>query len=412
MPSLLSYNIAKSNIDLSFATHKVIEGRNKIHPYPAMLHPKLVDFLLDTYAEQGDVVLDPFCGSGVTLLQSGTRDYESVGFDINPTALLIAKVKTAQYDIPTLERDFQTLQKDILDNQNNTDIPEIHNIHYWYSGEVIKKLGTIRYILKNNRSVYKDFFVVCFAYVCRKQSLTRNSEFKRYRMQKEKVHLFQDTVFETYFNHLQTTIQEFAYSQRVKKQPSVLLKNSENTIPQAVKYDLIITSPPYGDSITTVAYGQYCSFGAEWIQGLNEFDNVPYKVDKESLGKKGDVNNEIYHHKILKNALSQIEKQCPKRAKDVLYFYNGYYNAIRNLVKNLNQQGKVCFVVGNRTVKGVEVPMYQITASFFEELGLKLQGIYSRNIVNKVMPLQNSPTNRIGKKSTTMLNEYIIVLKK
>lgn len=411
MPSLTSYNIKEHNTDLSFATHKVLEGRNKIHPYPAMLHPKLVDFLLDRYAQPGDVVLDPFCGSGVTLLESGVRGYESVGFDINPVALLIAKVKTLNYDIELLQQDFQKLKKDILDSQV-IDVPEIHNIHYWYSREVIENFGRIRHALKNNHYRYSDFFIVCFAYVCRKQSFTRNGEFKRYRMQKEKIQSFQDTNIETYFNHIQKNIQEFIHSQQVKEKPKIILRNSEDKIPKNIKYDVIVTSPPYGDSITTVAYGQYCSFGAEWIQGLNVFGDVLYKVDRESLGKKGYVNSEIYNYGILKNVLSQIEKRCSKRAKDVLYFYNGYYNALRNLVDNLNEKGRVCFVVGNRTVKGVEIPMYQITTSFFEGLGLKLQGIYSRDIVNKVMPLQNSPTNQTGKRSTTMLNEYIIILKK
>ena len=411
MPSLMSYNIKEHSIDLSFATHKVLEGRNKIHPYPAMLHPKLVDFLLDKYAQPGDVVLDPFCGSGVTLLESGVRGYESVGFDINPVALLIAKVKTLNYDIELLQQDFQKLKKDILDNPI-IDVPEIHNIHYWYSQEVIENFGRIRYVLKSNHYRYSDFFITCFAYVCRKQSFTRNSEFKRYRIQKEKIQSFQDTNIETYFNHIQKNIQEFTHSQQVKEKPKIILRNSENKIPQNIKYDVIITSPPYGDSITTVAYGQYCSFGAEWIQGLNVFGDVSYKVDRESLGKKGDVNRAIYDYNILKDVLLQIEKRCSKRARDVLYFYNGYYNALRNLVDNLNEKGRVCFVVGNRTVKGVEIPMYQITTSFFEGLGLKLQGIYSRDIVNKVMPLQNSPTNQIGKRSTTMLSEYIIVLKK
>ena len=56
--------------ELSFAGEKLTRGRHKIHPYPAMLHPLLVDYLIKEYAKEGDVVFDPFCGSGSTCLAS------------------------------------------------------------------------------------------------------------------------------------------------------------------------------------------------------------------------------------------------------------------------------------------------------------------------------------------------------
>ena len=80
--------------DLTFAGERLTRGRHRIHPYPAMLHPLLVDYLLEKYAKNNDLVLDPFCGSGVTLLQSSFKGYESIGFDINPLALQIARTKT------------------------------------------------------------------------------------------------------------------------------------------------------------------------------------------------------------------------------------------------------------------------------------------------------------------------------
>jgi len=90
--------------ELSFAGEKLTRGRHKIHPYPAMLHPLLVDFLIKKYVEKDDVVFDPFCGSGVTLLQASVNGHKSIGFDINPLALLIAKVKTQKYDVKDLKR--------------------------------------------------------------------------------------------------------------------------------------------------------------------------------------------------------------------------------------------------------------------------------------------------------------------
>lgn len=397
--------------ELSFAGEPLTRGRHKIHPYPAMLHPLLVDFLIKEFANKDDVIFDPFCGSGVTLLQAGINNHEAFGFDINPLALLIAKVKTTKYKIDDLKTDFEKLKKD-LEKNKKLDIPEINNIDYWYSGEVKNDLGNIRYVLKNNEYKYKDFFIICFAFVCRNQSYTRNGEFKRYRIKQEKIKGTENIVFEKYINHIKSMIDIIQKSENPTKKINPILSNSENKIDPKLKYDLVITSPPYGDSRTTVAYGEYSSFGIEWTEDINIFGKVNYKVDKESVGKKGEINQEIYKNEILVKTIEKIKSVDEKRSDDVLYFFNGYYNILRNVVNNLNKNGRICFVVGNRTVKGEQIQMDQITASFFEQLGLKFENIFVRDILNKVMPSKNSPTNKVGATIQTMTNEFIVIFTK
>jgi site-specific DNA-methyltransferase (cytosine-N4-specific) len=397
--------------ELSFAGEKLTRGRHKIHPYPAMLHPLLVDYLIKKYARNDDTIFDPFCGSGVTLLQASASGYKSVGFDINPLALLIAKVKTGKYDIKKLKTEFLDFKKSVL-SAKKADIPEIKNIDYWYSKDVIQDLGRVRTVLKNKKYKYKDFFVINFAYICRKQSLTRNGEFKRYRVKADKIDGFENKVFEKLFEHIEAMIDVISKSDIPKKESYPKLANSEVSIPPDIKYDLVITSPPYGDSRTTVAYGEFSSFGSEWTDDLNTYGGNDYKVDKESVGKIGKLNDELQKHKVLLDTLKKIEKIDKKRADEVMYFFNGYYNVVRNVVNNLNKKGRVCFVVGNRRVKGYQIPMDQITASFLESLGLKFEDIFIRDILNKVMPSQNSPSNKVGVKLQTMVNEYIVVFQK
>lgn len=396
---------------LSFEGERLIRGRHKIHPYPAMLHPLLVDSLIDKYANKNDIIFDPFCGSGVTLLQSSMKGYSSVGFDINPLALLISKTKTKKYNGKKLKNEFICLEKELIKNKK-TDIPHIKNIDYWYTKEVIKDLGKIRYVLLNNNYEYRDFFTTAFAFICRNQSLTRNCEFKRYRIKAEKIESNKNQVFEKFLEHIRETIEIFVANDFPIKNSRPLLANSENVINKKLKYNLVITSPPYGDSRTTVAYGEYSSFGLEWIKSLNPFGDIQYKIDKEGLGRINLLNNRIRKHKILIDILEKIESIDQKRANEVLYFFNGYFNVIENVVNNLKNKGTVCFVVGNRTVKGYQIPMDQITASFLESFGLKFEGIFVRDISNKIMPSQNSPSNQAGQKGNTMKNEYIVIFKK
>jgi len=149
---------------LSFSGEKLMRGRHRIHPYPAMLHPLLVNYLIQKYAKNNNVIFDPFCGSGVTLVQSAVNGYSSIGFDINPLALLIAKVKISKYNIKRLKEEFKDLKKSILKSKK-VDTPTIKNIDYWYTKDVIKDLGRIRAILKNKKYKYQNFFVISFAYI-------------------------------------------------------------------------------------------------------------------------------------------------------------------------------------------------------------------------------------------------------
>ena len=74
--------------------------------------------------------------------------------------------------------------------------------------------------------------------------------------------------------------------------------------------------------------------------------------------------------------------------------------------------GIVCYVVGNRTVKGVNIPLDYFTAEAFTNLGFSHIDKIVRAIPSKRMPSKNSPTNEQGKVVTTMNNEYLVILEK
>lgn len=396
---------------LSFEWERLMRDRHKFHSYPAMLHPLLVDYLIDRYADEGDVIFDPFCGSGVTLFQASVSGHKSYGFDINPLALLIAQTKTTDFNPTLLEEEYWLLRK-YIETTNKSDIPDIKNIDYWYTAPVQKDLGKIRYSLKNTGLEYKNLFILLFAHICRDQSLTRNSEFKRYRVASEKIDTLENRVFEKFFQKIEEAIHLVKTTPKPTAKASPILGNSETDIPPDITYDIVITSPPYWDSRTTVAYGEYSSFWIEWTQDLNPYGIVSYKVDKEAIGKKRDINTEILNCDILSEIVGSISLIDKNRWDDVLHFFNWYFNVIRNVIKNLNEKGTACFVVGNRTVKWLQIPMDQITACFLEIFGLKIEGIYVRDIHSKIMPSKNSPSNKAGETKSTMLHEYIVVAKK
>ncbi len=402
------------NQKLSFKGERLRRGRHRIHSYPAMLHPLLVDCLIDRYTKENDVIFDPFCGSGVTLLQAALKGRHSIGFDINPLALTIARAKTKCYDKELLWLEYKDIKAKILtnaDDEHKMEIPAIRNIDYWYKDEVMRDLGRVRYILKHGNYQYIDFFLALFAFICRDQSLTRKGEFKRYRVKQADVDKTQNKVFSTFRSHARAMINVFTNETGPRASSQPIYTNSEDTFPEHLEYDIVISSPPYGDSRTTVAYGQFSSFGLDWISGIGEAKNET-NIDSAGLGRRGELNADLQHFGILSELVDSIRHIDNKRAKDVLHFFNGYYKVLKNVVGHLRDDGKVCLVVGNRRVKGIQVPLDQITASFLESMGMRFEVIFARNIHNKIMPARNSPTNTRGITSETMSKEFIVVFNK
>jgi len=186
--------------------------------------------------------------------------------------------------------------------------------------------------------------------------------------------------------------------------------NTVNGIPEKIlppdSVDLIVTSPPYGDSRTTVAYGQFSRLANQWI-GYEDAS----KLDNELMGGRA-AGSYAFDIELLNIAIEEIAQKDKKRVRDVISFYNDYIRSIDNVSKVIKKGGYACYVVGNRRVKGVTLQTDEITKAMFEKNGFEHVETVIRNIPNKRMPSKNSPTNIAGKLETTMNNEYIVVMRK
>jgi hypothetical protein len=80
---------------------------HRLHPYLGKFIPQLVEVLLDRYFEPGQRVLDPFAGSGTTLVQALESGLDATGVEIAAFNCLLARVKTARYNPFVLERELR-----------------------------------------------------------------------------------------------------------------------------------------------------------------------------------------------------------------------------------------------------------------------------------------------------------------
>src|SRR3972149_11573337 len=77
---------------------------HRLHPYLGKFIPQLVEIFLRKFFKPGQTVLDPFVGSGTTLVQANELGVNAVGYDISAFNVLLARVKTNRYDLKKARR--------------------------------------------------------------------------------------------------------------------------------------------------------------------------------------------------------------------------------------------------------------------------------------------------------------------
>jgi len=388
------------------------------HTYPAMFIPHVARRLLLTYSKKGDTVCDIFCGSGTALIESRLLGRNAYGVDLNPLAIFLAKTKTTPIDPKILNEEYPNLLKKIGEIKNSQiKKPVFNNLDFWFKKKVIVELAKIKKTIQEIpiKNV-KNFFMVAFSETVRKVSNTKNGEFKLVRIKGEKLENHSPDVLNVFKKRAELNIKGMgSYYCDVDKKTWTKIVYGDSSKDNGIKdesVDFIITSPPYGDSRTTVAYGQFSRLSSQWIDMFKD-PNEASGVDNELLGGKPtiDLKNSLMSN-YLKDSLEKINAKDPKRAKDVLSFYIGLNNCLKKAHQILKPNKYFCLVIGNRLVKQVRIPTDFIIAELAEHIGFNCENIVVRNIPGKRMPLKNSPTNITGELEETMTRESIVVLRK
>lgn len=452
-----------------FKENDVREYTHGLHNYPAMMVCPISRNIIRIINSISSVnsIFDPFMGSGTVLVEGMLSNIKNIyGTDINPLALFLSMVKTTRIDVDMLHQEAQQLYSRIekqysqymeqvenvdeimchlynldladkkgwgadapqyllkykTDHNLDIEIPAFKNIGYWFKPRVILLLSLIKKeINKITDKQIKDFIYVAFSETIRFVSNKRNGEFKMFRIPSSKIASFKPNVIKEFTAILNRNIEKIGSFEElcndidchsavnIYKNNAISLENiPDNTM------DLIVTSPPYGDSRTTVAYGEYSRLSLQWLDLYDLSEKEIFNIDKTLMGGnkyKSGFENTI-PSETLRKSLDVIENLDLERAGDVYSFYLDLSKAIKAIAKKTKAGGYQFWVVGNRTVKGETLQTDKIISEISSIYGLEHIYTVDRNIVNKVMPSQNSPTNKSGVKSSTMTNEHIVILRK
>ncbi len=411
---------------------------NAFHKYPAMLVPKVVEELLKEYSTPNGIFFDPFCGTARSLVAAMIQGMKCFGIDINPLAVLISNVK-----LFTINPDYLKMKLAVILHQfdecacfsaDPVRIPSFYNRAYWFSErsslEIALLIEAINLVFQQNCRA-KDFFYVCLSETIRDVSWTRKSEFKLYRIDHNKMQTYSPDTISLFATKTRRNIEGMSAFKAVLQNLAIkfsILKgdareittNSKliRAIPKEV--NLIITSPPYGDSRTTVDYGNFSRLSLQWLQtDFNFAKRWGFSNNEDIVGINRDcLGGKVADHLIdlpsptLKNILERIKIYDPKRSEVVQAFYSDFYLCYKGLSHVLSKCGHLCFVVANRTVKGIEIPMNKIIAELGNSLGFKHVRSISRRIIGKKLPRRINTNSHNLTHINTMLQEHIEIFKK
>ena len=133
------------DLDLSWSERELPERErtkhvHRLHPYLGKFIPQLVEELFRRHVPAGGRVLDPFAGSGTTLVQALESGLDSTGLDVAAFNCLLMRVKTRHYDLFALEHDL----RDALRRFEAGAAPASGEAHEWFAPQAWAELCAFR----------------------------------------------------------------------------------------------------------------------------------------------------------------------------------------------------------------------------------------------------------------------------
>ena len=149
---------------------------HRLHPYLGKYVPQLVEIFLRKFNPQ--VVCDPFCGSGTTLVEANSQSIDSIGCDVSEFNCLITRVKTARYNVRKLDKEIKEILARTTVNlsQNSSTITERIQkedssfLNKWFHPKALGQLLTFRELIQDYE--YQDVLKIILSRAARSARLT------------------------------------------------------------------------------------------------------------------------------------------------------------------------------------------------------------------------------------------------
>lgn len=395
----------------------------RLHPYPAMVADSFAIELAQTYVPTGARILDPFCGSG-RLLVAASHASHRTGFDVNPLAWLLTKAKLGAPSPQRVQNVIEGLE-DCRSIRTCSEIdPKLNGGVDWFSSRSANDLEKIVRYLNTLNLPEAELLLVAAALsaTVRQVSFARQGAWKLHRIGADLRSSFNADAFELFQRRLHYCVDSLSSRDPIEGTNDIRIVKAQNALRQPVAaevglFDVVLTSPPYGDSRTTVQYGAasaLCLSIVSRLHGLEELSVRGAVIDSECLG--GPASQKLDAKPLDLEPYWRSSEANLKRS--VERFVLDYNEAMVGIANALRPDGTVIFVVGNRSVGGARFALDQLTIDQAARVGLELYDRRVRKFETKRVPRS---VNRFGRstdgnrraagKTETMAEEVVLVMR-
>lgn len=385
--------------ETSYLTHSY-------HRYPAKFIPQLAARVIKENSQAGDLVCDPFMGSGTTLVEAIVNGRKAYGTDINPVAVLIAKAKTTPIEPAKLQHEVDgvfsylkaALQKDkgqalLTDTSFDYAIPKHDRIDYWFPEKQKRELALILASIRKVKDPAIQTFLLCsFSNILKGCSIWMMKSVKPTRDWHKKPALpYQSFILQTK-RMMKKNLEFWEVLGGQKVNCTVDNNDARKLLIKDDSTTLIVTSPPY---VTSYEYADLHQLTAIWLEYASDLKEFRNKFIGSIQKEDGDL--ELYSN-LAKETVEKLRTKDKKEAIGAERYFFEMQECFEEMYRVLKPKGRAAIVIGDTDLKKVEIKNAEIFIQTMEKIGFKTHNIIKRPIPSKILPLtRDEKTGKFAK---------------
>lgn len=382
-----------------------------LHKYPAKFFPELPRWIIERYSQEGDLILDPFCGSATANVEAMLLNRRSVGVDIDPFSRFVARVKTLTLPEGELCRAYQTL-RDAVENYDDkkylNGIPDFPYRENWFKPYILKELAYIKASIEelDSNQKIKDFFLVCFSSIIRAVSEADNNCTRTVVRKKLGKVVSRGDALSRFLKRIDTHTQNMIDFSNTHPRVSAIIPNDADARDLSRyddnSFDLALTSPPY---LNAVDYPRTHQLELYWLGLANGSlrDLKAQHVGTEVVSSQDYTKLHKTGCDLADKTIAKIYKKDKRRAFIATKYINDMRDNLKEVYRVIKPNASYVIVVGSNLVRGIEFETWRYLEAIAPEIGYKVECHFVSAIINHFI--------RVPRKER-INDDHILVLKK
>ncbi len=415
--------------DLSFqAPARLAHPLYALHPFAARFPHGLPGYFIEALTVPGDTVLDPMCGSGITLLEGWAAGRSVVGVDLDPLARRQAKARTTALNPLQIGdagkatvRQAEDLMAGLGPHRDPLeaikaamDLPTREFLDYWFFPETQRDLACLTLAIREEPDEdLRNLLEVIFSSTI----VTKSGGVSRARdLAHTRPHRVSDKVprrpIPLFANLVERAADAYASIDRAAVGNSRVIAGDARSLPLPdCSVDLIVTSPPYANALD---YMRAHKFSLAWLgDPIPSLTKLRGKyIGSESVGGQAAITERTPLPATVESVVERIDAADATKSRVLRRYFADMSASIAEMERVLRPGSAAVIVVGPSTMRGQLVPTHECLADLAKQAGFDLVGVVPRNLDRDRRMMPARPANIANAAATgierRMHTEYVI----